>query len=77
MSDSICPICEEPLPENNGCFYFEDGIKRSTCKRCVSGLMHIVLQQKLRQWEKGDPRLLLRRDLGVEGKYNPVTPRTK
>ncbi len=70
---AICPICEEPIPEDNKYFFIEDGVRRPACERCCAALMNMLLLQKLNRYPKGDQRLLLRKELGIEGKYRPLT----
>lgn len=75
--ESLCPICEEPLPEDNGYLYFEDGVRRSACERCASSMVNIILLQKQGLYRKGDVRLLVRKELGVQGPYRSLTVRAK
>lgn len=69
---AICPICEEPLPEDHKDFFVENGVRRPSCKQCSAALMNIMLLQKLNQYQKGDQRKLLRKELGVEGEYMSI-----
>ena len=65
----ICPICEEPIPAAVLYGYRENGIWRPSCKDCYVALVNLWLAQKLGQYRQGDPRALLRRHLGIQGKY--------
>jgi transposase-like protein len=77
MPDLICPICEEPIPGNSEYGYRENGIQRPSCKDCWRALMNIRLLQILNQYRRGDPRALLRQELGIKGKYQEVGKNTK
>jgi hypothetical protein len=74
---AICPICEEPLQKDNKRFFVEDGVRRPACERCSEALVNRSLLQKLNQYKKGDLRVLLRKELGVQGKYRPLTVSAK
>lgn len=65
----ICPICEGPIPAAGEHGYRENGIWRPSCKDCYIALTNIWLAQKLGQYRHGDPRVLLRQHLGIQGKY--------
>lgn len=73
----ICPICEEPIAGDGRYGYRENGIQRLSCRECWRALMNVVLLQKLTQYRRGDPRLLLRRELGINGKYHEVGKSTE
>lgn len=68
----ICPICEEPMPAAGQHGYRENGIWRPSCKDCYVALTNLWLAQKLGRHRHGDPRVLLRRHLGINGKYQEL-----
>lgn len=68
----ICPICEEPIPAASEYGYHENGNFRPSCKDCWRALMNLVLLQKLKRYRRGDPRILLRQELGMKGKYQEL-----
>jgi hypothetical protein len=69
MAQLICQICEKEILEDTKYGYVEDGVLRKTCRECHQAGMQIKLDQILRRRARKDFRLVLRGELGLEGKF--------